>query len=338
MRVNVEGEGNLMREFIKSMEEKILGDQAISFGDAMKLASIEKKEDIEELCNSANKIREFFCGREVDLCSIMNAKSGHCSEDCKFCAQSVYYKTNVEVYELVSKEAALKLAKENESEGVNRFSLVTSGRGITGSDFEKVLDIYEELNKEVKMDLCVSLGILEYEKFLKLREKGITMYHHNLETSREYYDNICTTHSYDERIATINAAKEAGMVICSGGIIGLGESLEDRIKLAFQVRDLGVNSIPINILNPVKGTPLENVESLSQEEILKTIAIFRFINPKAFIRLAGGRNQIDEFGRNCFNAGANATITGNYLTTSGNKICDDKKMISELKLEVRENS
>lgn len=327
-----------MRQFIEEMEKKILGGQAISFEDAMKLASIEKKEDIEGLCNSANNIREFFCGKEVDLCTIMNAKSGHCSEDCKFCAQSAYYKTNVEVYELVPTEAALKLAKENESEGVNRFSLVTSGRGISDSDFDKVLDIYEELNKEVKMDLCVSLGILGYEKFLKLREKGITMYHHNLETSREYYENICTTHSYDERIATINAAKEAGMIICSGGIIGLGESLEDRIKLAFQVRDLGVKSIPINILNPVKGTPLENAESLSQEEILKTIAIFRFINPKAFIRLAGGRNQIDEFGRNCFNAGANATITGNYLTTSGNKICDDRKMISELSLEVRKNS
>ncbi len=326
-----------MKEFIKSLEKKVLEGQAISFEEAIALADLEEKEDIKELCNSANNIRQFFCGGEVDLCTIMNAKSGRCSEDCKFCAQSAHYKTNVEEYELASKEAALKLAKENESEGVNRFSLVTSGRGITGSDFEKVLEIYEELNKEVNMDLCASLGILGYEELLKLREKGITMYHHNLETSREHYENICTTHSYDERIATINAAKKAGMAVCSGGIIGLGESLEDRIKLAFQVRDLGVKSIPVNVLNPVKGTPLENAKSLSQEEILKTIAIFRFVNPKAFIRLAGGRNLIDEFGKNCFHAGANATITGNYLTTSGNKICDDKKMVSELKLEVRKN-
>ncbi|WP_097028158.1 biotin synthase BioB [Clostridium peptidivorans] len=326
-----------MKEFIKGLEEKVLGGQFISFEEAMKLAGIEGKEDIAELCNSANNIREFFCGREVDLCSIMNAKSGHCSEDCKFCAQSAHYKTDVDVYDLVSKEAALKLAKENENEGVNRFSLVTSGRGIIGSDFKKVLEIYEELNKEVKMDLCASLGILGYGELLSLRETGITMYHHNLETSRDYYERICTTHSYDERIDTINAAKKAGMAVCSGGIIGLGESLEDRVKLAFQLRDLEVKSIPINVLNPVKGTPLENQERLSQDEILKTIAIFRFVDPKALIRLAGGRNLIDEYGKNCFNAGANATITGNYLTTSGNKICDDKKMVSELKLEVRKN-
>lgn len=326
-----------MKEFIKNIEEKVLADQAISFEETMKLANIEKKEDIVRLCNSANKVREFFCGKEVDLCTIMNAKSGSCSEDCKFCAQSAHYKTNVEVYGLVSKEDALSLARENENEGVNRFSLVTSGRGTTGSDFEKILDIYEELNKEIKIDLCASLGILGYEEMVKLREKGITMYHHNLETSREYYETICTTHSYDERIATINAASRAGMAICCGGIIGLGESLQDRFNLAFQLKDLGVKSIPINILNPIKGTPLENVESLRQDEILKTIAIFRLVNPEALIRLAGGRNQIDEFGKNCFNAGANATITGNYLTTSGNKICDDKKMVSELNLEVRKN-
>ena len=326
-----------MKEFIREIEKRILAKECITFEEAMKLSTIEAKEDVEQLCKSANNIREFFCGREIDLCTIMNAKSGRCSENCKFCAQSAHYKTEVEVYGLVSKEVALKLAKENESEGVNRFSLVTSGRGISGSDFEKVLDIYEELNKEVKMDLCASLGILGYEEFLKLRDKGITMYHHNLETSREYYENICTTHSYDERIDTINSAKKAGMIICSGGIIGLGENFEDRVKLAFQLKDLGVKSIPVNILNPVKGTPLENAKSLSQQEILKTIAIFRLINPEAFIRLAGGRNLIDEFGKNCFNSGANATITGNYLTTSGNKICDDKKMVSELKLEVRKN-
>ncbi|MCB2296554.1 biotin synthase BioB [Clostridium tagluense] len=326
-----------MKEFIKSIEKNILSGQAISFEEAMELTSIAEKEDIVLLCNTANKVREYFCGREVDLCSIMNAKSGRCTEDCKFCAQSAHYNTNVEEYGLVSKEDVLKLAKENENEGVNRFSLVTSGRGTDSSDFEKILHIYEGLKKEIKMDLCASLGILGYEQLLKLKESGITMYHHNLETSREYYENICTTHSYDERLDTINAAARAGMVVCSGGIIGLGESFEDRIKLALTLRDLEVKSIPINVLNPIEGTPLEKAESLNQEEILKTIAIFRLVNPKALIRLAGGRNRIDGFGENCFNAGANATITGNYLTTSGNKICDDKKMVSELNLEVRKN-
>lgn len=324
-----------MKSFIKDLEIRILSGEYINFQEAMALTELKNNEEIEQLCLSANNIRKTFCGNKVDLCSIMNAKSGRCSEDCKFCAQSVHYNTNAEIYGLVSKEAALKVAKENESEGVNRFSLVTSGRGITSSDFEKVLDIYEKLNRELKMKLCASLGILEYDKLLKLKERGITMYHHNLETSREFYKEICTTHSYEERIDTIKAAQKAGIPVCSGGIIGLGESWVDRINLAFQLKELKIMSIPVNVLNPVKGTPLEDSKNLSQEDILKTIAIFRFINPKALIRLAGGRNLIRDLGKECFNSGANATITGNYLTTSGNKICDDKKMISELKLEVR---
>ncbi len=324
-----------MKSFIKDLEIRILSGEYINFQEAMALTELKNNEEIEQLCLSANNIRKTFCGNKVDLCSIMNAKSGRCSEDCKFCAQSVHYNTNAEIYGLVSKEAALKVAKENESEGVNRFSLVTSGRGITSSDFEKVLDIYEKLNRELKMKLCASLGILEYDKLLKLKERGITMYHHNLETSREFYKEICTTHSYEERIDTIKAAQKAGIPVCSGGIIGLGESWVDRINLAFQLKELKIMSIPVNVLNPVKGTPLEGSKNLSQEDILKTIAIFRFINPKALIRLAGGRNLIRDLGKECFNSGANATITGNYLTTSGNKICDDKKMISELKLEVR---
>lgn len=326
-----------MKSFIKDLEIKILSGEHINFQEAMTLTDIRNNDDIEQLCLSANNIRKTLCGNKVDLCSIMNAKSGRCSENCKFCAQSVHYNTNAEVYNLVSKEAALKLAKENESEGVNRFSLVTSGRGITSSDFEKVLDIYEELNKEVKMELCASLGILEYDKLLKLKEREISMYHHNLETSRAFYKEICTTHSYEERIDTIKAAQKAGISVCSGGIIGIGESWIDRINLAFQLKELQIMSIPVNILNPVKGTPLEDSKNLSQEDILKTIAIFRFINPKALIRLAGGRNLIRDLGKECFNSGANATITGNYLTTSGNKICDDKEMIGELKLEVRSN-
>ncbi len=322
-----------MKSFIKDLEIRILSGEYINFQEAMALTELKNNEEIEQLCLSANNIRKTFCGNKVDLCSIMNAKSGRCSEDCKFCAQSVHYNTNAEIYGLVSKEAALKVAKENESEGVNRFSLVTSGRGITSSDFEKVLDIYEKLNRELKMKLCASLGILEYDKLLKLKERGITMYHHNLETSREFYKEICTTHSYEERIDTIKAAQKAGIPVCSGGIIGLGESWVDRINLAFQLKELKIMSIPVNVLNPVKGTPLEGSKNLSQEDILKTIAIFRFINPKALIRLAGGRNLIRDLGKECFNSGANATITGNYLTTSGNKICDDKKMISELKLD-----
>ena len=325
-----------MKEYIKDLENKILSGENITFKETMKLSNMDDRY-IDDLCESATKIQEFFCGREIDLCTIMNAKSGECTEDCKFCAQSSHYKTDIETFELTGKEEVIRLAKENEEEGVNRFSLVTGSRDVTGDDFEKIVDIYEHLEKEVKMDLCASLGILDYERLSRLRKKGITMYHHNLETSRDYYKEICTTHNYDARIETIKHAKASGMSICSGGIIGLGESREDRVSLAFELKKLEVESIPINVLNPVKGTPLENEKPLSQNEILKTIAIFRLVNPNSSIRLAGGRNLIDENGKKCFKSGANATITGNYLTTSGNKICDDRDMINELDFEFRKN-
>ena len=325
-----------MNSIIKVIEEKVLSGADIDFTEAMSLMNMDDRY-IDKLSESASRVQQKYCGREVDLCTIMNAKSGKCTEDCKFCAQSVHYNTDIEVSDLVEKDEVIALAKENEREGVNRFSLVTGSRGIEGKDFEKVIDIYENLRGEVKMDLCASLGILDFERFERLRKTGITMYHHNLETSREYYSEICTTHSYDERIDTIQAAKKAGMKVCSGTIIGLGESLEDRVSLAILLRELGVESIPINVLNPIKGTPLENNKPLSQNEILKTIAVFRLINKNAYIRLAGGRNLIDDNGKQCFNSGANATITGNYLTTSGNKICDDRDMISKLNYDLRQN-
>lgn len=320
-----------MENLILKLEKKINEEGKVNFEEALLLSKVK---DIEELFRAANRIRNKFNGRKVDLCSIMNAKSGKCSEDCKYCAQSAHYHTNVEEYSLVDEKEALKLAIENEKEGVNRFSLVTSGRGLQGEDFKKALNIYKCLRKNVKIKLCASLGIIGYEELVDLKKTGISMYHHNLESSREYYEKICTTHTYDERIETINNAKKAGLKICSGGIIGMGESMEDRIKLALELQNLEIHSIPVNLLNPIKGTPLENTPPLAHEEILKTIAIFRFINPKAYIRLAGGRNLLEGFGENCFKVGANAAITGNYLTTSGNKIAEDINMIENLGLEV----
>lgn len=322
---------------INLLEKRINNGEAINFEEAIELSQINDSEILQQLFKAADRIRDKFNGEVVDLCSIMNAKSGRCSEDCKFCAQSAHYKTNVEEYDLVNLDEVLRQAKENKECGVNKFSLVTSGRGVNQQDFEKVIKIYEEVRKEVNINLCASLGILNHDQLLSLKEVGITMYHHNLETSKEYYEKICTTHSYEERIDTINFAKEAGLKVCSGGIIGMGESMEDRIRLAFNLRELGVTSIPVNVLNPIKGTPLENEKRLSQDEILKTIAVFRFINPTAHIRLAGGRNLIDDYGRECFRVGANATISGNYLTTSGNKIKDDIEMITSLNLKVNSN-
>lgn len=326
-----------MINIISLIEDRVNSVENITFEEALRLGNLEDEGDLVALYSAADRIRDRFNGKVVDVCSIMNAKSGRCPEDCKFCAQSAHYNTCVDVYGLVDSKSAVEMALENESCGVNRFSLVTSGRGMDEDELERVLKIYNELRKNVKIDLCASLGILSYEQLLKLRDTGVSMYHHNLETNREYYEKICTTHTYDERIETIKNAKKAGLRVCSGGIIGMGETMEDRIKFAFEIKRLDIKSIPINVLNPVKGTPFENMEKLSQSEILKTIAIFRFINPSASIRLAGGRNQIDDFGKGCFRAGANATISGNYLTTSGNKIAEDIKMIKSLDLEVIKN-
>ncbi|RXM57602.1 biotin synthase BioB [Clostridium tetani] len=323
-----------MKNIILEIEEKIYSDKDITFNEAITLFQSSYDKNLKNLLDAANRIRNKFNGNIVDLCSIMNAKSGRCSEDCKFCAQSEHYNTNTKKYNMINMSDALNLAKENKEHGINRFSLVTSGKALTSNDFEKALEIYKEINKRVNINLCASLGILSYNQLLQLKNVGVTMYHHNLETSREYYNKICTTHSYDERIETINDAKKAGLMVCSGGIIGMGETITDRIKLAFELKSLQIQSIPINILNPVKGTPLEYTKRLEQNDILKTIAIFRFINPKASIRLAGGRNLIDNSGKNCFRAGANATISGNYLTTSGNKINDDIEMIKSLGLSL----
>ncbi|QBD86250.1 biotin synthase BioB [Clostridium tetani] len=323
-----------MKNIILEIEEKIYSDEDITFNEAITLFQSNHGKNLKDLLDAANRIRNKFNGNIVDLCSIMNAKSGRCSEDCKFCAQSEHYNTNIKKYNMINMSDALNLAKENKECGINRFSLVTSGKALVSNDFEKALKIYKEINKRVNINLCASLGILSYNQLLQLKNVGVTMYHHNLETSREYYNKICTTHSYDERIETINNAKKAGLMVCSGGIIGMGETITDRIKLAFELKSLQIQSIPINILNPVKGTPFEYTKRLEQNDILKTIAIFRFINPKSSIRLAGGRNLIDNFGKGCFRAGANATISGNYLTTSGNKINDDIEMIKSLGLSL----
>lgn len=325
-----------MKNFIINLENKVLRGEDITYDEALILSKIENNDELNQLWDSANRIREKLSGDVVDLCSIMNAKCGKCSEDCKFCAQSAHYNTKILEHGLVSTKEALNLALENQSKGINRFSLVTSGRGLMGEEFERVVSIYKTLNKNLKISLCASLGILNLEQLKKLKEAGVYYYHHNLETSYEYYEKICTTHSYEDRINTIKNAKKAGLKVCAGGIIGMGESFEQRLHLAFTLRELEVTSIPINILNPIKGTPMQNIERISQVDILKTIAIFRFINSKANIRLGGGRNLINEYGKKCFTVGANATISGDYLTTSGNKIKEDIEMIKKLGLKIKQ--
>ena len=291
--------------------------------------------DLKELCQGADKIREAFVGEKVDLCSIINGRSGRCPEDCKYCAQSVHNHTACEIYDFLPEEKILEACKMNESEGVNRFAIVTAGRALSGEEFEKAIHAYETMKKECKIDFCASMGFLTKEQLHRLHEAGVTSYHHNIETSRRNFPNICTTHTYDMKIETLKMVKEEGMCACSGGIIGMGETWEDRLDMAISLAELGIDSIPINALMPIKGTPLENQEQLTEDDILRTIAFFRYINPDANIRLAAGRALLTNDGETAFESGASATITGNMLTTVAcATIRSDRKMLQDMGRDV----
>ncbi|MGS5516917.1 biotin synthase BioB [Clostridioides difficile] len=325
-----------MEKYIIKLKNKVLDGKEINYEEALSLISLDtnNKNILDILLKSANEIREAFMGRRVDLCTIMNAKSGKCSEDCKFCAQSSHYKTGVDEYSLLEYNEILRRAKEMESKGVHRFSLVTSGKGMTGKEFNDILNIYEGLRENTNLKLCASLGIIDYEQAKRLKLVGVTTYHHNVETSKDNFDNICTTHTYQDRIRTIKEAKRAGLDVCVGGIIGMNESKEQRLQMAFEIRELNVKSIPINILNPIKNTPMEDYDILEPMEILKTTAVFRFIIPNVYIRYAGGRLSLKGYDKIGFNGGVNSAIVGDYLTTVGNGIENDKKMIIEQGLEL----
>ncbi|WP_407647703.1 biotin synthase BioB [Clostridium brassicae] len=315
------------------VDKIIKEDYKISYDEVFKILQI----DVPKLLKGADKLRRIFNGDKVDLCSIVNGKCGRCSEDCKFCSQSAYYNTEIQSHQLIDYEKILNLALENENEGVNRYSIVTSGRGLQGEEFKEIVGMYIKLKKDTNISLCASLGIISKEQLKKLKDIGVEKYHHNLETSRRYYSKICSTHSYDERIETLKNARKVGLKLCCGGIIGMGETMRDRINLAFLLKELEIESIPINILTPIKGTPLQNIEPLQEEEILKTIAIFKFINPRATIRFAGGRGYLEDYGEKAFLAGVSATITRNYLTTSGNKIKDDIRPINKVRTKNKQN-
>ena len=291
--------------------------------------------DLKELCEGADRIRAYFIGDKVDLCSIINGRSGRCPEDCKYCAQSAHNHTNCEVYDFLPEEKIVEACKMNESEGVDRFSIVTAGRALTGTEFEKAIHAFETMHQECKIDLCASMGFLNEEQLHRLHEAGVTSYHHNIETSRRNFPNICTTHTYDQKIETLKKVKAEGMCACSGGIIGMGETWEDRLDMAVSLAELGIDSIPINALMPIKGTPLENLPQLTEKEILRTIAFFRYINPAANIRLAAVRALLTNDGEIAFQSGASATITGNMLTTAAcATIRSDRQMLENLHRDV----
>lgn len=291
--------------------------------------------DLDELCQGADLIREAFIGDKVDLCSIINGRSGRCPEDCKYCAQSAHHHTNCEIYDFLPEEDILEACKMHEAEGVDRFSIVTAGRALTGSEFDQAIHAFETMHRECRIDLCASMGFLSAEQLHRLHEAGVTSYHHNIETSRRFFPHICTTHTYDMKIETLKKVKAEGMCACSGGIIGMGETWEDRLDMAISLAELGIDSIPLNALMPVPGTPLEGQPRLTEPDILRTVAFFRYINPEANIRLAAGRALLTNDGEIAFQSGASASITGNMLTTAAcATIRSDRQMLTKLGRDV----
>lgn len=287
------------------------------------IASMPRK----ELYELAHRTTRKYLGNRFDSCSIINAKSGNCSENCKWCSQSVFSRCNIEKYPLVSVDRAVKEGLYNSSFGIKRFSLVTSGKRVSKKEIDEICKIVKALNDTGKIIPCVSLGLIDEEDMFKLAEAGATRYHCNMESSPSYFGELCTTHTQEEKIKTLKAAEKAGLSLCSGGIIGMGETMVDRIELALLLRDLNVKSIPINFLNPIKGTPLQDAKPLTEDEILTTIAIFRLINPTAFLRFAGGRALISkEIQEKALYIGINAAIMGDMLTTLGNSARNDIAM------------
>lgn len=312
---------------VKELKEKVLNGKLIGKEEALFLA---KEAPLKELIEAANEIRKHFCEDKFDICTIINGKSGKCSENCKFCAQSSFYDTHIKEYSLLNSKAIVKEAKYNDERGVLRFSIVTSGRKLSDKEIDSVCESIKEINKNTSVSVCGSFGLLSEEQYKKLKEAGLTRVHNNLETSRKNFKNICTTHTFDEKVQAIKNAKNAGLNICSGGIMGLGETMEDRIDMALELRELGVLSIPVNILNPIKGTPFENNKLLTNDEICRIVAVYRFLIPNGAIRLAGGRGLLQDKGESCFLSGANAAISGDMLTTSGITIKEDMNLLKKI--------
>ena len=321
-------------DFIKKLTENALAGHGATPAEAERILSISEQTDIMLLLAHANLVRQHFHGDTVDLCAIVNAKSGRCSEDCAFCAQSAHFRTAVQEYPLLSTEAIVSAAEKCIRNNTHRFSIVTSGKGVAAAqDFENICATVERLAIMPTMAPCASLGILSGEQFARLKQAGLKRYHHNLETAESFYGLICSTHAFSQRVAAVRAARQAGLEICCGGILGLGEMPSQRVELALTLRELAVDSVPLNFLNPIPGTRLEKQELLPPLEILKAIAMFRFVLPEKEIRVCGGREvNLRTLQPLMYLAGANGAMTGNYLTTSGRDPATDSREILDLGL------
>jgi biotin synthase len=285
-----------------------------------------------ELIATANAVRHDNLPGVLDLCSIINAKSGTCNQDCKYCAQSSHHNTQVPTYPLKDKDALIGAARQAKDIGAQRFGIVTSGNNLTAEELETICVASQAIICDIGIEVCASLGALRKDALQKLFDAGVKRYHHNIETSERYYKEIVTTHDFKERIDTIRAAKEVGFEVCSGGIIGMGETWEDRVAMAETLRDLDVDAIPLNILVPIAGTPMEHITPIASADVIRTICLFRIINPTKVIKIAAGRETVfNDFQAMGFMAGANGMLIGGYLTIKGRDVVEDHKLIDEIK-------
>jgi biotin synthase len=323
-----------IRQKISGHLDRVLNGARIELNDAAELVQAEGS-DLWDLFSAAGRIRERFRGNVLDLCSIVNAKSGACSEDCSYCAQSVHHSTDAHVYPLITVDRMTEAATSAKKNGAKRFCIVTSGRGIDSQeDLNKIAEGVKRV-RQIGLSPCATLGTLSREQLSHLKNAGLHRYHHNIETSREYFPRICTTHSFDERLEVLKQASLLGLSACSGGILGMGEGMDDRVRMAFTLRELNVDSVPINFLMPIKGTPLEDVEAITPLAALHSIALFRFILPEKEIRVCAGRGTaLRHLHPLIFTAGADGFMIGNYLTRSGPDPADDIKMINDLGLTI----
>jgi biotin synthase len=325
---------NALRQLISSAADRVINGDRLELSETLVLATAADADRI-DLLASANRVREHFRGTAVDVCSIVNAKSGACSEDCRYCAQSSHYSTDAPVYPLIDVERMEEAARGARQNGARRFCIVTSGRGIDDeSDLRNIARGIERV-REIGLSPCATLGSLSLDQLRYLRDAGLDRYHHNIETSREYFPNICTSHTFEERIALLRHARSLGLSACSGGILGMGESMRDRVSMAFSLRELEVDSVPVNFLMPVPGTPLANVIPITPLEALHALALFRLILPSREIRVCGGRGSaLGSLHPMIFCAGADGFMIGNYLTRTGLDPQSDLAMIAGLGLTI----
>ena len=324
-----------MTKQFTEIADRIIEGGTISEAEAVILSSA-KGLDAYALFLAASRVKEHFVGNSVHLCSIINAKSGRCPENCAFCAQSAHHKTAAPVYPLVDEEKIVACAKAAEEEGSSCYGIITSGTSISkGEELERICRALRRIRSETGITPSCSLGIIDLETARALKEAGAGTYHHNLETARSFFPQICSTHGYDEDVETVRVAKKAGMSVCCGGIFGLGETAEQRIEMAFTLKELDAESIPLNFLNPIEGTRLAGTSNITPMECLVTIALYRLILPGKMITVCGGReHNLRDLQSWIFLAGASGTMIGNYLTTTGRPPEADWQMLKDLGLDV----